>query len=274
MKSAFLLFLLAYWLDFVAGNAYIPASPSNDTSAGQLNSTETSQITMQWFSHGSYANHIMTGSRRQGSTGISKGVFVHLFADKFTPTTEGTNTPWIAFIPCDANSNSGPSTEPDIFTLAQSKGAVSAVLYSLDSETCLLDPAFEVSHFTSPDGIDIFLSSSSSAAHLIQYQFGQLDSPRLLEYDSALLNSSFDDVTKSIQEGYPISAGYLLTTLEAWNATEDAFPDPGAQGGGGNSNSTDTGGNGNQGSGALSVRLDIMSHGLAFVFLGIVAAVN
>jgi hypothetical protein len=140
---------------------------------------------------------------------------------------------------------------------------LSQVLYSLDSETCLVDPAFEVSHFTSPDGIDIFLSSSSSAAHLIQYQFGQLDSPRLLEYDSALLNSSFDDVTKSIQEGYPISAGYLLTTLEAWNATEDAFPDPGAQGGGGNSNSTDTGGNGNQGSGALSVRLDIMSHGLA-----------
>ena len=191
------------------------------------------------------------------------------------------NTPWIAFISCDANSNSGTSTESDIFTLAQSKGAVSAVgnslpssflnnslilpqvLYSLDSETCLLDPAFEASHFASSNGIDIFLSSSPSGAMVIGYQFGQLGSPGLLEYDSALLNSSFDDVTKSIQEGYPVSAGYLLTTLEAWNATEDAFPDPGAQGGGGNSNSTDTGGSGNQGSGALSVRLDTMLHGLA-----------
>lgn len=139
----------------------------------------------------------------------------------------------------------------------------SQLLYSLYSETCLLDPAFETSHFASSNGIDIFLTSSSPAANVIEYQFGQLDSPRLLDYDSALLNSSFDDITKSIQEGYPISAGYLLTTLEAWNATEDAFPDPGAQGGGGNGSSTETGGNGNQGSGALSDRLDLMSHGLA-----------
>ncbi|KAJ3520455.1 hypothetical protein NMY22_g12749 [Coprinellus aureogranulatus] len=270
MFLKFTYLVLACWRAAVANGVYVPASPTNSTSTDSsgLNLTETSQITMQWWSHGSYASHIATGSRREGSTGISKGILLHLHPDNFTSTTEGSaytpvaermfqvltastllaNTPWIAFISCDADP--GPLTDTDVFTLAQSKGAVSAVLYSSYSETCLLAPDFQASHYTSSSGIDIFVTSAQADGAIIDYQFGQLDAApeqSLTEYDSALLNTSYTDVTDSIEKEYPVSGGYLLTTLEAWNATEDAFTDNGGTTEGGGSNSTETG-NGNQGS--------------------------
>lgn len=236
----------SYWHARLASSVYVPATPTDSTEATSLNLTETSQITMQWWSHGSYANHITTGSRRQGGTGISKGVLVHLSSDNFTSATEGTSTPWIAFISCDGGS--GNTDDTDIFSLAQSKGAVAAVLYSLESETCILAPEFLTSYSTS-SGIDIFVTPTSTAASLIEYQFGQLAVPRpLTEYDSGLLNELHADIVKSIQDEYPVSGGYLLTTLEAWNATEDAFTDNGGSQGGGNNATGDA--NGQQGSSA------------------------
>ncbi|KAJ3523484.1 hypothetical protein NMY22_g11419 [Coprinellus aureogranulatus] len=258
MFLKFTYLVLACWRAAVANGVYVPASPTNSTDSSGLNLTETSQITMQWWSHGygSYASHIATGSRRQGSTGISKGVLLHLQPDNLTSTTEGTNTPWIAFVSCDASP--GPSTDTDIFTLAQSKGAVSAVLYSSYSETCLLAPDFQASHYASSSGIDIFVTASRTDGAIIDYQFGQLDAApgqSLTEYDATVINASYADVTDSIEKEYPVSGGYLLTTLEAWNATEDAFTDNGGTTEGGGSNSTETG-NGNQGSGAQGGRLN------------------
>ncbi|KAF9255640.1 hypothetical protein L218DRAFT_883717, partial [Marasmius fiardii PR-910] len=54
-------------------------------------------------------------------------------------------TPWIALVSCDQNATNA-SQEIDIFALARSKGAVGALLYSLDSFACVVNPEYADPH--------------------------------------------------------------------------------------------------------------------------------
>ncbi|KAF9485086.1 hypothetical protein BDN70DRAFT_707874 [Pholiota conissans] len=150
---------------------------------------------------------------------MGQGVLVHFSEANFNDTLPASTVPWIAFISCDSNSTLASFTD-DIFALAHSKGAVSAVLYTAYSAGCILDPAYRALPTAQCHPIDIFTVQSKNTARLIETLFshlpipGQLSSTDLVTYDAQQLNNAATDIEKSIQSGDPVSSGYLLTTLE------------------------------------------------------------
>ncbi|PPQ63983.1 hypothetical protein CVT24_009412 [Panaeolus cyanescens] len=228
---------------------YIPALPTNSTRyaiASGLNVTDISKLTLQWYSNGSYQEHVSYQLVGSGSTGFSKGVLVHFSEENVISTTPPglsvfyiyllkltvyrptlASTPWIALVSCDKNATDA-SVNEDIFTLARDKGAVSALLYSLYSAACVINEEYS-NPATFDQVFDIFSTQSLTSARLIEYQFGQLgpQDNSICNYDSRQLNNSATDIITSIQLGYPISGGYLLAAMRAYNATDlDTGTDP------------------------------------------------
>lgn len=192
---------------------YIPAQPSNDTS--QANNT--SRLILQWYPNGSdweYVSYQLVGADSNGTT---KGALVH-FTESLA-MNQTTSTPWIALVSCDANSTNA-SQNIDIFTMANNSGAQSALLYSLYSNTCIINPEYaDPANFDQV--FDIFSTQSHSVSKNIEYEFGQggANSSLYGNFDAATLNASVTTIGQSIMSGYPTVPGYLLATLQAWNAT-------------------------------------------------------
>ncbi|KAL1748858.1 hypothetical protein HDZ31DRAFT_28907, partial [Schizophyllum fasciatum] len=209
--------------------------------AGGLNVTDQSKLHVQWYQNGSYWETVSYQLRGSDSSGISKGALVHFSEDQANnDTTPPTLTPWIAMVSCDRNA-SNMSMEIDIFTLARDKGAVGALLYSLNSSACIINP-----EYADPDTydqvFDIFSTQSKTSAHLIEYQFGQSGANETLygSYDSQRLNDSFSVINESVSSGTPMAPGYLFATLQAYNATDNT-----TSSGGGSNNDHHSSGNKN-----------------------------
>ncbi|KAF8965028.1 hypothetical protein BDZ97DRAFT_1918479 [Flammula alnicola] len=206
--------------------AYVPAFPTNSTQiavAGGLNVTDVSTLRIEWYANGSYLETVSYQLGGPGSSRNSKGALVHFSEDTVNDLTPRvTTTPWIALVSCDRNATNA-TTEEDIFTLARSKGAVSALLYSLYSVTCVINPEYFLLADSSPPPINIFSPQSLAASHLIEYQFEQIKIPSaqqpLTTYDSGQLNNSANAITQFINTGLPVSPGYLFTVLEAFNVS-------------------------------------------------------
>ena len=97
------------------------------------------------------------------------------------------------------------------------------LLYSLYSIACVINPSY--SDPTSFRRVfDIFSSQSQTSSSLIEHQFEQLStqSNTIIAYDSARLNTSFHDIQSSLDTGYPISSGYLIAALRAYNSTNNS----------------------------------------------------
>ncbi|KAL1703234.1 hypothetical protein EV121DRAFT_208432 [Schizophyllum commune] len=241
--------LAGVWvLAFLAGlaNAYIPALATNDMDkaiAGGLNVTDQSKLHVQWYQNGCVASYWETVSyqlRGSDSVGISKGALVHFSEEQANNDTAPTLTPWIAMVSCDRNA-SNMSMEIDIFTLARDKGAVGALLYSLNSSACIINAEYADPE-TYDQVFDIFSTQSKTSAHLIEYQFGQSGANETLygSYDSQRLNDSFSVINNSVATGTPMAPGYLFATLQAYNATDNT-----TSSGGGSNNENHSSGNKN-----------------------------
>ncbi|KAF9447498.1 hypothetical protein P691DRAFT_646978, partial [Macrolepiota fuliginosa MF-IS2] len=205
--------------------AYIPASPTNSTQdaiAGGLNITDISQLRLQWYSNGNYVENVSYQLAGNGTQGISKGILIHFAEDTVNELTPPTSAPWIAMVSCDVNATDA-SMDIDIFTLARDKGAVAALLYSLHSIACVINPEY-ADPATFDQVFDIFSTQSKTSAHLIDYQFGQLSptNASISKYDSQRLNDTADAVRDSIAKGYATQPGFLYAVLRAYNATGDA----------------------------------------------------
>ncbi|KAF5355038.1 hypothetical protein D9756_005300 [Leucocoprinus leucothites] len=203
-------------------SAYVPASPTNSTRAaiaGGLNMTDISKLRLQWYSNGNYVENVSYQLAGNGSSGISKGILIHFTEEYVNESTPATSAPWIAMVSCDSNSTDA-SMEIDIFTLARDKGAVAALLYSLHSLACVINPEY-ADPSTFDQVFDIFSTQSKTSAHLIDYQFGQLtpSNASITKYDSQKLNNTAQAVEDSIQKGYATEPGFLYTELRAYNAT-------------------------------------------------------
>lgn len=61
---------------------------------------------------------------------------------------------------------------------------------------------------------------------MIEYQFNQLDArhgeDRIIQYDAGKFQAVEGNISRSMHDGYPVSGEYILATLSAFNATEDA----------------------------------------------------
>ncbi|KAL0576655.1 hypothetical protein V5O48_005315 [Marasmius crinis-equi] len=221
MKDLLLVFL-AHLLHYCS--AYVPASPRNDSAGvipGGPNVTDVSMLHLQWFPNGSYIQTVSYELVGNGSQGVSQGALVHFSESKVNNASNATTTPWIALVSCDFNATNA-SQEIDVFTLARDKGAVAALLYSLYSTGCVINPEYADPQ-TFDQVFDIFSTQSLTSSRLIDYQFGQIGNetltPLYSSYNSSRLNESSSMVGNSINSGYAMGPGYLFATLVAYNAT-------------------------------------------------------
>jgi len=202
-------------------HAYIPASPTNNTNAAiqqGLNVSDVSKLKLQWYPDGSLWENVSYQLVGAESTGVSQGVLVHFSEDMVTNDT--TYTPWIALVGCDANATNA-SQQVDIFTLARNAGAEAAVLYSIYSQECIINPAY-ADPATFDQVMYIFSTESLTSANLIEYQFGQFGAVNESIYGSFnahKLNQSGAAINKSLATNNPASPGYIYATLTAYNAT-------------------------------------------------------
>ncbi|KAI0705107.1 hypothetical protein C8T65DRAFT_653241 [Cerioporus squamosus] len=228
-------------------HAYIPAQGTNQTDVAQaagLNFSDVSKVKLQWYGDpiGVYEGMISYQLVGADSTGISKGALVHFSEDKLPNGT--TTTPWIALVSCDANSTTA-SMEDDIFTLARDRGAVAALLYSLKSISCYINP--EYSNPANFDQVmDIFATQSLSSSKIIESQFSNVlgNSSKYYWYSPSLLNDSASGIENAIVNGTIGNTGYLFATLTASNATDNSTagttPTSDGDGGGTGSDSQST----------------------------------
>ncbi|KAH0827880.1 hypothetical protein J3R83DRAFT_3507 [Lanmaoa asiatica] len=236
---------------------YIPAQPSNITVQG-TGGVNTSSLHLQWYTNGSdweYVTQQAVGPEASNdpvqvrlqypfvlaSLTSQKGIFVHFTED--SAGNETTTTPWVAFVSCDANSTNS-SQEADIFTMAKNRGAKSAVLYSLYSETCVINPGYQSSV------LDVFTTQTLNASWRIEYEFGQFG-PSTEEYygyfNAALLNNAAAVLNDTITFDYPAVPDFLFATLPAYNT---GTPNGGLQSdANGTGTSTSTGSSGSQNTG-------------------------
>lgn len=116
------------------------------------------------------------------------------------------------------------------------------LLYSLYSTACVINSEYS-DPLTFDQVFDIFSTQSSTSSHIIEFQFAQLgpQNKSIYTYDSAQLNNSANVIMESITTGLPVSAGYLLAVLEAFNATDNSTISPNT---GDDSSSSNSGGSG------------------------------
>ncbi|OSD07120.1 hypothetical protein PYCCODRAFT_1442528 [Trametes coccinea BRFM310] len=254
--------LVAFLQAIVASvHAYIPAQPTNQTNVAQaagLNFSDVSSISLLWYPKGFYDETVSYQLVGAYSTGISKvrysvpcngslskGALVHFSEDKMPNGT--TTTPWIALVSCDTNSTNA-SLEDDIFTLAQERGAVAGLLYSLHSVTCYINPEYsDPAKFNQV--MDIFSTKSLTISQMIEdeFQVSEGNSSKYYWYSPTLLNDSASVIETAAQKGSLSQPGYIFATLTAWNATTNSTDsgtttsvDGGGGGGGDENKSTNT----------------------------------
>ncbi|KAG9103469.1 hypothetical protein FRC06_010577 [Ceratobasidium sp. 370] len=195
--------------------AYIPAQGTNDTQ--QLNLADASSLKLTWPPMGIYSDEVSYQLARTNSTGYEVGAIVHFTEDGLTEW-DYTPTPWVALISCDRNATNA-SMEIDIFTNARDRGAVAALLYSTQSEACLINH-----EYTEPDNfdqiLDIFATKKKSAARLIESQFTNVNST-FASFSSKRLNESYLAVMETVNGSASRSQTppFLMAALTASNAT-------------------------------------------------------
>lgn len=159
-------------LAFIAtsSNAYIPASPTNDTST-LVAADDFIQI--NWLPMGTTAykdalSRQLVNTAQPPVAGY-RGALVH-FTD--ANATTGSDAPWIALISCDDStgtpSGSGATLQLDTISLAMRAGAETAILYSLDSQSCELDRSFVAGNNGT---LDFYVTASQASAQSIIRQF-------------------------------------------------------------------------------------------------------
>lgn len=221
--------------------AYIPASPVNGTvappDASGSNGSDASFLNLQWFG-GGYQEKVSYQLVGADSNGISKGALVHFSENNLTNDT--TTTPWIALVSCDANATDASQID-DIFTLANDRGAVAALLYSLYSDRCEINPEYaDPANFDQL--MDIFSTPSLTSSQFIEYQYGAINVTKYGHYDAQLLNQSAAQINATIANGTINSKGFMFATLVAFNATGTDTDGLGSGGNDVSSSSSDNGG--------------------------------
>ncbi|KAG8999987.1 hypothetical protein FRB95_011493 [Tulasnella sp. JGI-2019a] len=242
--------------------AYIPASGSNSSLLPDAEDTD-STILLRWADQSQYQQAVSRQLSVNGSTGIEKGALVHFWENKTIPASvEYTTTPWIALVDCDRNSTDA-SEEDDIFTLARDRGAVAALLYSTQSETCLINP-----DYLNPDlfdrVLDIYTTVTKSSATLIESQFVQNTNTKLYYFFNGTRLNASATVVENALAGEGVQSGYLIATLK-WNNVTDPNPGVGIDGSNGTT-ANNSGGGSNPDTGLAMIILYVITGCVSLLF--------
>ena len=213
--AAFIILIAGLW-QFIY--AYIPANAvdheySNDTD-------KSSHLQLYGEARGFEDGSISLQMSGEDTNGTTSGFIVH-FSEHNATSQPATDSPWLAFISCDANSTDS-TEEYDIFSFAADRGARAVLLYTTTKERCQINPVFLQTYNRV---IDVFATSTRDSARLIDNQFDV--NSTYYWYNSQSIN----DTARAIQQDADTRNPYLLATLSAYNATQaPTNPDQGDPG--------------------------------------------
>ncbi|WAQ86802.1 hypothetical protein PtA15_7A531 [Puccinia triticina] len=197
--------------------AYIPALPANQSAGAPAQGDTNWIIQLNWHPIGIFSDGI-THQLRSDSANHSifvrqppqtkpnqamppsltppppqQGVLLHF--SEFNATNQPPAiVPWIAMINCDSNATLF-SNQDDIFTMARDRGAAAAMLYSLTSHSCVVNPEY-LQNFDKP--LDVFSAANLQGARLIESQFSNVLGAGYW-FQSGLLNSSAPTILEQIK---------------------------------------------------------------------------
>ncbi|KAM0750921.1 hypothetical protein T439DRAFT_380759 [Meredithblackwellia eburnea MCA 4105] len=216
--SSLLVALLAWTtlVNVVVVVAYIPAVAVNDTSS-IINSDDS--IHIAWLPNGIYTaklsrqliadpvDNTSTAAQIIPWTKYSKGVLVH-FSESSLSQQAPSNVPWIAMINCDSNGTDF-SMEWDIFTLARDHGAQAALLYTVNSEGCLMNQHY-LQDFEKP--LDVYATRDKQSARLIENQFTLNVGKSAYQFDSLTLNNSASSIKQLLDSDSLFIVGDIVVS--------------------------------------------------------------
>lgn len=151
-------------------SAYVPASPTNETSS-LVAADDFIQINWLPMGTSAYKDALSRQLANTAQVPVAgyRGALVHFVEAN---ATSGTGAPWIALINCDDSTGtppgSGATLQVDSVTLAMRAGAETAILYSLEAETCVLDRSFVAGNNGT---LDLYVTASQASARSIIQQF-------------------------------------------------------------------------------------------------------
>lgn len=124
-----------------------------------------------------------------------------------TNATSATGSRWIAMISCDGNEGGQTpvfGSSSDAVSLALQGGAMTAIMYSLESETCAIDPVYAASMNGS---LDLYVTTNKDSAQAITRQFSNV-SPQAYWFNETALQDSIYAINNQISSlgGWPTTS--------------------------------------------------------------------
>ncbi|KAM5534864.1 hypothetical protein V8D89_011419 [Ganoderma adspersum] len=192
----------------VLSHAFVPAIPTNITDG--LASQQQGTLNVFWYPQGTFIDRTRrVAAVSKSDPGIALGALVHFSDPVAAGATTATKTPWVALVACDANSTA--PLQDDIFARAKSLGAVAGLLYSLYSQTCVINPGYNAS----APPLDVHVLTSATSSKLVESLFNNVNTTRYGSFDAPTLDSEFTNVTTYQQSKVAPDTGYLMVDMAA-----------------------------------------------------------
>ncbi|KLO14274.1 hypothetical protein SCHPADRAFT_322056 [Schizopora paradoxa] len=229
-----------------------------------MNDTESSTLSLFWTTSANSSFATNVSQQLNVTLGFSSGfslfanqAFLQFSEDDISNGLDGNISEpiareWIAFVSCDANATNSLATA-DVFTLAHSRGAVAAVLFSEWSNACLVNPEF-VGQVGQNASIPVYTTLSTKDSQTIETGFNNVDQ----EFYNDTIPVSTLEATNSSSGSRPAN---MLASINANNAVVGNLSSNGEPTNSSNSNSSSGSGNGSvgsSGSGSIFGRMDMI----------------
>ncbi|KAI0332485.1 hypothetical protein GY45DRAFT_1321005 [Cubamyces sp. BRFM 1775] len=207
-------------------HSYVPAYPSNLTITP---GSEQHAFINIWAPATYLRWDVEVVLRSNNFTGDSHGALVHFTDDLAVAGTAGTSTPWVALISCDSNSTDVNAANENILTRAAQLGAVAAVFYSAEQQTCYIEqsledpPKFE-------RALDVYTLNNLQASFMLNVAFQHIDASHYGSFDAQLLDSASDEIAnaKSKPNAGPYLIAYILLDTPTTTGPTSVLPPTGS----------------------------------------------
>ncbi|KAI0663137.1 hypothetical protein C8Q70DRAFT_1118396 [Cubamyces menziesii] len=206
--------------------SYVPAYPSNITITP---GSEQHSIINVWAPATYLRWDVEIVLRSDDFTGVSHGALVHFTDDLAVASTAGTRTPWVALISCDSNSTDVNAANENILTRAAQLGAVAAILYSAEQQTCYIEQSLE-DPTKFERALDVYTLSNLQASFMLNVAFQHVDASRYGSFDAKLLDSASDEIAnaKSEPNAGPFLIAYIVLDTPTTTGPTSVLPPTGS----------------------------------------------
>jgi len=153
--------------------------------------------------------------------------------------------------------------------MAKDRGAKAVILYSLYSETCVINPGY------GGEVLDVFTTQTLNASRRIEYAFGQFGPSSETYYgyfNATMLNDAAGVMNNTIAFNYPAAPDFLFATLPAYRASGVGISDSELQADANGTDTTSTSANNSDNTGVAMIVLYVITGCVSALFCGVIVS--